>query len=246
MVLISCGQKNNSDSTSETTTLKLDTLIADNYILTFESADSFAKTDIYGDLNYRTKLTDTIHNWGKKAEKIQSYLLDKFDNHFNVTDSTLVLSLVDGTNKILSNNTNEGDDYKHYYFQHYFDEIDYYLISVHLYEGGYWLLVNRNNGYTKRICGLPYILNGLNKIISINSDLEAGYSFNGIEFFTVTADSLKVEFRKETEWGPIDIKWVTDNNFLIKREHFHVDSQTGYQKNIVDYKRVKIKKKTSQ
>jgi len=120
MVLISCGQKNNSDSTSETTTLKLDTLIADNYILTFESADSFAKTDIYGDLNYRTKLTDTIHNWGKKAEKIQSYLLDKFDNHFNVTDSTLVLSLVDGTNKILSNNTNEGDDYKHYYFQHKF------------------------------------------------------------------------------------------------------------------------------
>lgn len=246
ILLACCGQRSNSNSTGQTTALALDTLVTEDYILTFDSTDDFATTDIYGDLNYRITLTDSLDNWGTKAAAIQSYLLKKSYQYFYVTDSTLVVMLMNGTTKIFSNINNENDDYKHYYFEHYFNKIDYYLISVSLYEGGYWILVNRKNGFSKVICGLPYISNDNKKIVSINSDLDAGYTFNGIELFSILTDSLRTEFRKATQWGPIDVKWVSENQFLIKREHFNVDSITGYQNNIIDYKRVTIEKKTIQ
>ena len=245
ILFASCEHGNEKGSDNPSAVLPIDTLVADNYVLSFESADSFPTTDIYGDLAYRNTLTDTIDNWGKKAVVIQSYLLNKSDQHFYVTDSTLVLMLANGTSRTFSNKDEDNGDYKHYYFEHYFDKIDYYLISVHLYEGGYWILLNRKNGFSKIMCGLPYISNNNRTIVCINSDLEAGYTFNGLELFSILHDSLYTEFRKETKWGPTDIKWINENLFLIKREHFHADSITGIQNNIIDYKRVTIEKKTS-
>lgn len=243
--MVSCGQKNQKNSNNSPVALTIDTLVADNYVLSFKNADSFPTTDIYGDLGYRNTLTDTVDNWGKKAAVIQSYLLNKSDQYFYVTDSTLVLKIENGASKTFLNNDEDNGDYKHYYFVNYFDKIDYYLISVHLYEGDYWILVNRKNGFSKIMCGLPYISNNNKTIISINSDLEAGYTFNGLELFSILKDSLNTEFSKETTWGPTDLKWVNENQFLIKRELFHTDSITGIQNNIIDYKLVTIEKKTS-
>jgi hypothetical protein len=104
-------------------------------------------------------------------------------------------------------------------------------------------MVNRKNGFKKYISGLPYIYK--DKILTINTDLEAGYSFNGIELYTLTNDTLKKEFSKETTWEPTDIHWINDNQFLVKREHFYADSITGKQDNKIDYKLGIIKRKNS-
>lgn len=247
ILFVSCGQKYNSGSKKQVdplSTLTLDTLISDNYVLTFENTDSFPTTDIYGDLNYRISLTDTIGNWHNRAAKIQAYLIGKFGDYFYTTDSTLVLRLANGKTESFANWNSEKDE--GYNFEHYFDKIDYYLLRVQWGEGNCWMLVNRKNGFKKYISGLPYFSADNKQIISINTDLEAGYSFNGLELYSILADSLKTEFIKKTLFGPTDAKWISENQFLLRREHFHVDTITGNQANIIDYKRVTIEKKTSQ
>lgn len=225
---------------AQTSVLKSDTITAGNYVLTFENTDRFPTTDIYGDLAYRIKLTDTVGNWHNRAAKIQEYLRNKSTDYFYMKDSTLVLKLANGKTESFANWDNQKDE--GYNFEHYFDKIDYYLLRVQLSEGNCWMLVNRKNGYKKYINGLPYISKDNKQIITTNTDLEAGYSFNGLELYTILEDSLQTEFSKETEWGPTDVKWINDNQFLLRREHFHIDSKTGNPNNIVDYKRVTIKK----
>jgi hypothetical protein len=238
-----CGNRNDKVSDRASANISVDTFVADNYVLSFQSTDSFKTTDIYGDLNYRTQITDTIGNWHNRAAKIQSYLTSKFGNYFFTTDSTLVLRLSNGNTETFALWDDKKDE--GYNFEHYFGNIGYYLLRVQFSEGNCWMLVNRKNGFKKYISGLPYISNENKKIISINSDLEAGYSFNGFELFTIIADSLQTEFSKETKWGPIDVKWINENQFLLKREHFNFDSLTSNQDNTIDYKLVTIEKKTS-
>jgi hypothetical protein len=138
-------------TSSETQVMKLDTLIADKYQLTFDYSDSFPPTDIYGDLNYRIKLTDTIGNWYDRAEKIQSYLADMFRDYFYTTDSTLVLKLADGKESIFAKWDSENDE--GYTFEHYFDKIDYYLLRVQWGEGNCWMLVNRKMDLKNTLMG---------------------------------------------------------------------------------------------
>ena len=258
ILFAACGQ-NNRNPKEKGTNLQLDTLAEEgidfsidtlnvnNYLLIFENADSFKRTDIYGDLDYRIKLTDTVGNFFDKAEKIQTYLINQFEDYFHLTDSTLVLKLANGNTMNFDRYIEERDwdnsEFVGYIFEHYFDKIDYYLLKVQYYEGNAWILVNRKNGFTKHIGGLPYISKDNKKIITINSDLYAGYSFNGIELLSILADSLHLEFSVETEkWGPLDVKWINENEFLLKRELFNVNSTiTDYK---YDYKRVRVENKT--
>jgi hypothetical protein len=243
ILFVSCRQSNNNITSSQASITALDTLIADNYVLTFYNSDSFPTNDIYGDLNYRINLTDTIGNWHDRAKKIQSYLIDKFRDYFYTTDSTLVLKLAGG--KTLSFVNWDSVKNEGYNFEHYFDKIDYYLLRVQWHEGNCWMLVNRKNGFKKYINGLPYISLDNKQIIAINADLETGYSFNGLELYSILTDSLKKEFIKETAFGTTNVKWISENQFLLQREHFQVDSITGNQNYIIDYKRVKVEKKTN-
>ena len=249
LLFSACGQSKRSSEEKSIDTLyeksmelSFDTLRANNYLLFFENADKFKETDIYGDLDYRKKLTDTIEgNWSTKARKIQDYLLaNRFQEYFYLTDSTLVLKLANGNTMSFDRDIEDwnNDGLSEYIFAHYFDKIDYYLLIIQYYEGSSWMLVNRKNGFKKDILGLPYISEDNKKIIAINSDLVAGYNFNGIALYTILTDSLRMEFRKETEWGPLDVKWINENEFLLKREHFPEGEGN------IDFKRVRIEKKT--
>lgn len=219
----------------------LERIVTNRYFITFEDAKSFKATDIFGDLNNRISLTDTIENSHESAKQIQNYLQTRFSEYFTTKDSTLILRLANGKNlkfPVWDEKNDEG-----FNFEHYFKEIDYYLLRVQWSEGNCWLMVNRRNGFKKYISGLPYI--NKDKFLTINSDLEAGYSFNGIELYSLINDTLREEFSKETTWGPVDIKWINDKQFLVKREHFYFDTITGNQNNKIDYKLGTIKKKTS-
>lgn len=244
LIILSCGQKSFKKLNKHVSSQKIDTLVSGDYILYFENGDSFEKSDNYGDLNTRIELTKTIDNSHKSAFKIQQYLTDRFGEYFYTTDSTLVLRLSNGNNEIFA----FWDDLKDegYNFEHYFENIDYYLLRVQYGEGNSWLLVNRKNGFKEYINGEPFISKDNKKIITISCDLIAGYNFNGIELYSITKDSLITEFRKETKWGPIDMKWINNNQLLLKREILHFDSITGNESNIIDYKLVTIKNKTSQ
>lgn len=246
LTLISCNHSNSGNTEKlkkDSVILKADTLIANNYLLTIEKADSFKRTDIFGDLNHRIKLTKNIDNSFDEAVIIQKYLSEKFGDYFHTTDTTLVLKLATGN--IISFPFCDEKHETGYYFENYFKNIDYYLLKVMWDEGYCWMLVNRKNGYKIEIKGLPYISLDNQKIIAINSDLEAGYGFNGIELYSIMRDSLKLEFSRETAWGPKDLKWLSTNKLLLKKEFFHVDSITGVQNNIYEFKSVTLDKMNS-
>jgi hypothetical protein len=221
-------------------TSDLDSILLDNYAIIFKDTVAFNETDIYGDLAYRIKLTDSISNSHERAIKIQNYLKTKYSDNLTLTDSTLILKLSNGNSisfPFWDDHNQEG-----FTFEHYYKEINYYLLRVQWVEGNCWLIVNRENGFKKYINGLPYISRQKDKFLSINVDLEAAYSFNGLELYTVTRDSVVKVFTKETSWGPLSIKWINENQFLVKREYYNVDYSKG---NIIDYKIGTIVNKTS-
>jgi hypothetical protein len=243
LVLISCTHRNSGNaekSYKDSVVSKTDTLIANNYLLTIEKADSFKRTDIFGDLDTRLKLTAKIYNSHEAAKTIQKYLSKKFRDYFFTTDSTVVLKLSNGKTESFpfwDEKNEEG-----FSFVHFFNKINYILLHVQWDEGNCWMLVNRKNGLKKYINGLPYISLDNKKIITINTDLEANYSFNGIELYLITNDSLKLEFSRETQWGPIDLKWLGNNRISLKRELVYLDSITGVQKNSYDFCNVTLEK----
>jgi len=246
LLFISCNlrsSENTEKMKKDSVNMKIDTLVANNYLLTFEKTDSFKRSDIFGDFDFRLKLTKNIDNSFEEAVIVQKYLSKKFSDYFYTTDTTLVLKLSTGniTSFPFCNEKNEIG----YYFENYFKNIDYYLLEVMWDEGYCWMLVNRKNGYKKEIKGLPYISLDNKKIIAINSDLEAGYSFNGIELYSIMSDSLKLEFSRETTWGPTDLKWLSENQILLKREYINVDSVSKAQNYKSEFKRVKIDKMNS-
>jgi hypothetical protein len=142
LIFVSCRQQNYKKSLSDKTNLQnskeqisekenisdLDSIVTDNYVISFQDAKSFTTTDIYGDLKHRIDITDSIGNSHARAKKIQDYLQPKFSNYFTTTDSTLILKLANGrllTFPYWDSNKDEG-----YNFEHYFKEIDYYLLRV--------------------------------------------------------------------------------------------------------------------
>lgn len=246
LALISCTHRNSVNtekSHNDSVVSKTDTLVANNYLLTFEKADSFKRTDIFGDLDTRLKLTAKIYNSHEAAQTIQKYLRKKFRDYFYTTDSTVVLKLSNGKTEsfpLWDEKNEEG-----FSFVHFFDKIDYILLHVQWYEGNCWMLVNRKNGLKKYIIGIPYISLDNKKIITINTDLDAAYSFNGIELYLITNDSLKLEFSRKTQWGPKDLKWLSNNRILLKRELVHLDSITGVQNRTYDFCNVRLEKMNS-
>jgi hypothetical protein len=56
---------------------------------------------------------------------------------------------------------------------------------------------------------------------------------------------IKAEFSKETVFGPTSVKWIGENQFLLGREYFKVDTITGNQDKVIEFNKVTIEKKTS-
>jgi len=201
-----------------------DTVIASGHKLMFQATDSIAMTDIFGDAALRTQMTDTIDNWHQRAIFIEKYLGEKFKIYFSANDSTLILFLANNKQLQLPKWDNEQD--AGYNFEHYFASIDYYLLHVQYGEGNGWMLVNRKNGFKKNIIGEPYISPDGKRILTVNSDLIAGYSENGIELFSISGDTLKTEFQLDVDsWGATGAKWLSDKKVIIEKEYFN--SETG-------------------
>jgi len=219
----SCNTNNNiknNDSKEDLSSNVIDTLIAGDYILKFENADSFPPNYPYDLYKEKLKLIDSlsIFNSHEEAIAFQNFLAKKYgDKYFYENDTSLVLKLDNGKKLFFpfwDEERQEG-----FNFEYYYENIGYYLLHVQWYEGDCRMLVNKKNGYKRYIGGLPYISNDGKKIMVIYKDLDAQYSFNGIQLFSVLQDSLKLEFSRYIDsWGPDYIKWINENQVLIKRD----------------------------
>ncbi len=201
-----------------------DTVALRDYTLIFRPTDSTSLTQVFDDWQLRKQMTDTIGNWLEKKIAIEKYLAAKHPNYFRTDDRDLTLFLEGGKELTLP----KWDSLKQegYNFGAYLSAIDYYLIYVQWYEGGSIMLVNRKNGFKKDVIGEPYFSADTKKMLTINSDLYAGFTENGNEVLSITADSLTSEFKLLIKnWGPTGARWLTDNKVILEKEYF--DSKVG-------------------
>jgi hypothetical protein len=196
-----------------------DTINVGAHKLIFQTTDSTSLTQVFDDLQIRRQMTDTIDNWLEKNKQLEKYLATKYPNYFKTDEKELTLFLEGG--KELTLPKWDSLHQEGYNFGMYLAAIDYYLVYVQWYEGGSILLVNRKNGFKRNVIGEPYFSPDTKKMLTINSDLYAGYTDNGIEVLSITGDTLKSEFKILIKnWGPTGARWLTDKKIVLQKEYF--------------------------
>lgn len=204
-----------------------DTISIGNYMLYFSTTDSIPFPPYYTDQKIRDSFWRVFGNSHDAANAVENYLTKRLPEIFTADDSTLTLQLVGGKKLILPKCDEE--DMRCYCFEGYFPEIDYILLYVQYYEGSAYALVNRKNGIIRQIQGKPYFSDNYKSFITVNVDMEANYSFNGIEYYTFTADSVVQQFVLGiTNWGPAKAKWIDDKNIVLLQERMIANPDTYY------------------
>ncbi len=214
--LSSCGP----DKPTAAVSPSADTIRTKGFTLLFKEADSAATADIYGDLPQRKKITNILYNTHEKARAIEAYLAPISADQFSANDSSIILFLAN--ERKITFPKWDGKLKIGYNFEHYFASINYYLLHVQEVEGQSWLLVNRSTGNKYPLSGLPYISPDKTRLITISEDLESGFSFNGMELYTIYKDSIHREFQiQPIAWGPAEARWINNKQLLLKEVYFN-------------------------
>lgn len=204
-----------------------DTISVGKYLLYFERADSIVFPPYYDDEEIRDSIWRVIDNSHEAVNAVENYLKNKLSRIFTSDDSTLTIKLNNG--KTLTFPKWDEEKMEGFCFDNYFNAIDYALLYVQYYEGRAYMLVNRKNGFKQYIFGLPYFSKDNQSFITLSTDLEAHYCFNGIEYYTMQADTFMKMFELPIDdWGPEKAKWLTGNSILLKKDFGDFDVDTSY------------------
>lgn len=215
-----------------------DTILLDKYILYFEKTDSVSFPPYHdGD-----PVTDSLwESYGHSAELLEKAAISKHSNIVSATDSAIWVKLLNGKTLKLNRYGNT-IDHSWCYFEANLQEANCVLIHVYYIEGDEYILINRRNGFAVSTYGKPYFAPDNSSFITISIDIVAGFNFNGIEYYTVQADTFRKEFALPMDWcGPVNAKWLTDNSIILEKncEYYSSDSSniwTDYTKLIITMK----------
>jgi len=138
---------------------------------------------------------------------------------FERDSSSIKLKLENGKwkNIIINPKTEEYDNI----FQHYFEKNQFYLLRTQLGEGNNYKLVNSITGEINNIGGEPIFSPNGKLLISIGFDIEAQYSMNGFEIYSILNGKLKkIHTFHPNSWGFINGKWIDNNTIILKSGTF--------------------------
>jgi hypothetical protein len=234
------GNKENSENKKWFEPETLDTILNFSFRiqLTLKHTDSVFINEYFLDRKPLDSITKQFDNRHLEALAIEKYLL-KTNNEFVKRDSKgLYVKLKDGIWKLLPHD--EISDESDNTFEHFFKEFGYYSIRVQWGEGNGYKLVNYLDGTVTPIIGRPYFSPDGQYIISVNCDIEAGYSENGFQLFRIKNKQLQhLGEYKPDAWGPISAKWLDNNMVILKNQTVEVKNNDI---NYIDfYAEIKIK-----
>jgi hypothetical protein len=211
-----------------------DTIVQGNYKLLFEPLNNVSFASYTPELNDKPiKEYDNSH---QQAMALERYLAEKYSNYFTANDSLLTVYLDSGDSIAFPKWEGEYG----FTFENYFPESNYLLLYVQYIEGNGWLLVNRKNGYLKHIEGRPFFSPDGKRVLTASVDLEAGYNFNGMEYYLSQGDTLVKCFTLETkDWGPQSIKWASNSSADIEKSFWTFQNneivyQTAFARMFID------------
>lgn len=125
--------------------------------------------------------------------------------------------------KYINDNSIESDSYTEYHFMSKLPGINYYLVKIYYYEGYSYMMLNAKTGKESYLWGIPSVSPDNKKIMASCFDLQAGFVFNGIQYFDITPDSLQLQWSRElNKWGSDKLAWI--NNDMLVAERLTMDS----------------------
>ncbi|WP_156126232.1 hypothetical protein [Hymenobacter sp. DG25B] len=98
--------------------------------------------------------------------------------------------------------------------------IGQWLVSVHLYEGGYYMLVSQHTGRRTKIWSPPVISPDGHHFVCGNSDVLARYEPSGLQVWEVQGQQLRLLWQRQTEWGLSQPRWLDNRTILFGQDYF--------------------------
>ena len=76
-------------------------------------------------------------------------------------------------------------------------------MAVHLYEGGYFLLIDQRTGRRTEIWSPPAVAPDGRHFVCGNSDVLAHYEPSGLQLWAADGPRLRKLWERQTEWGAL-------------------------------------------
>lgn len=208
--------------------------IQDEYIVRLSQYDTLIEFD--SDIIFDLKLSEPIdieeyylpqnlidsffNTFGNQYEEALAIEDLKINAHPNLAykDSTgLHLLLNNGKWKTLIPNY-EIEEFDHT-LEFVFSQIPYYSVRVQWDEGNGYKLIHQNTGKVYSLFGRPYPSPNKKYLATVSSDINAGFSFNGIQLFKINEDNIELIASYEPKkWGPVSLMWKNDEEIILKNE----------------------------
>ncbi len=210
----------------------------DKHIIYSTDIDSIVFPDYFKQQNVIDSISKNFGNWHRRALAIEDYLINNSSVQIKIDSTTRTVILQNGTKKILT--PNAVYDEAGYTFEKEFKKLNLLLFRVQWYEGNSYFLLNTKTGERTYTIGRVYINPNNTLMISINDDIEAGYSYNGFELFKIEENgNLKKLWELSTSWAPKKIKWLNNYSFIVGGYTYPI-TKKGKFKQI--FKKITIKK----
>jgi|ERR1043165_1360748 hypothetical protein len=149
-------------------------------------------------------------------------------------DSTLFFKTAAGKEVTLKDVDAEDDSYSRFYYMGKINEAGQYLSYGSFYEWFNYFLISDSTGDTTILWGEPQISPDHKYIFTGNVDLDAGYTYNGFQLFTVEDRTLWLIGDVHLDnWGPSEIKWLSNTELLVKRDVWDSTQVNGIRKDYI-------------
>jgi hypothetical protein len=216
-----------------------DSIKINNWTIEFFDLDSIKLTDYFEDQSAIDSISKNHSNWHQKSLAIEKYQIAKYRPNISIDNDSRIVELTSGTKiNLTPNDTTEEAGYT---FEKEFIKNGFLFFRVQWFEGNNYFLLDLKTGQKYYTIGRVFFSKNGNYIMSINDDIDAGYSKNGFQLFSIDKDnSLNEIWYYDTDFAPTLIEWIDDKNLLVKG--YTLDENSDWNPKTI-YKKMKITKR---
>lgn len=217
--LISCTK----ESTETTTGSKVE-----DSLLTVEKDSRYAEqvdSAIFHIKNYRFEVKasskeafDAVKSSFENMDTSEANRIRKYENFISRSGDSLIIKTTDGGNVYLVTRQSDNDDLAIYDFIQDMPDINQWLVLGSYWESYGYLLIDKTSGDTTHLYGMPVVSPDKKHIITFNQDLQAGFTFNGLQLLEMQNGKPVLIGAKELYyWGPDNVTWKNDHTLLVQQ-----------------------------
>lgn len=203
-----------------------DTIHINGYTMYFEPYDSVGIDPYFADSLFPTVVDS--NNYKSARETYELYKGKSCTNCFERVNDTLTVFALNGkSNTFIDDNSEEGDSWARYYFDGL--KNGYYIVTGYFYEWGNTFIINAESGKMTTLFDYPYFSPNNKWILVANND-DSGLEENAIAYYNIISnDSIEKQFQIDiSTWGPAGIKWIGNDEAIIKKQSFSLENTAPY------------------